>query len=132
MLATSDRVREVEAMQNVMTPMPQYQSHKKVWALKIAAIEQEPLPEFKGATCKGSYALRSACGQCERCEWERVHGPSMRTIITPDDHGYAPFFVDQAYMDKHKPEVGGYYVVYEGGYKSFSPAKAFEEGYTRI
>ncbi|MCK9988658.1 MAG: hypothetical protein AzoDbin1_05130 [Azoarcus sp.] len=28
--------------------------------------------------------------------------------------------------------VGGYYVVYEDGYKSFSPAIAFESGYTRI
>ncbi len=29
-----------------------------------------------------------------------------------------------------KTEVGGYYVVYEDGYKSFSPAGAFESGYT--
>ncbi len=33
---------------------------------------------------------------------------------------------------KHKPEVGGYYVLYEDGYASFSPAEAFEDGYTRI
>lgn len=33
---------------------------------------------------------------------------------------------------KHQPHVGGYYVQYEDGYKSFSPAKAFEEGYTRV
>lgn len=26
----------------------------------------------------------------------------------------------------------GYYVVYDGGYKSFSPAEAFEGGYTKI
>ena len=30
------------------------------------------------------------------------------------------------------PRVGGYYVVYADGYKSFSPATAFEEGYTKI
>jgi hypothetical protein len=28
--------------------------------------------------------------------------------------------------------VGGYYVRYEDGYESWSPAKAFEDGYTRI
>jgi hypothetical protein len=27
---------------------------------------------------------------------------------------------------------GGYYVRYEDGYESWSPAKAFEEGYTRV
>lgn len=52
--------------------------------------------------------------------------------ITPEDEGYAPFNVDLEYMIKHAPKVGGYYVVYEDGYKSFSPAKVLEEGYTRI
>lgn len=87
-----------------MTPMPQYQSHKKVWALKIGDVARL----IDGA-------LRTAGGR-----------------ITPADKGYAPFDVDAEYMDKHKPEVGGYYVVYEDGYKSFSPAAAFDAGYTRI
>ena len=30
------------------------------------------------------------------------------------------------------PSVGDYYVQYEDGYQSWSPAKAFEEGYTRV
>jgi hypothetical protein len=33
---------------------------------------------------------------------------------------------------KHVPEVGGYLVFYADGYVSYSPAKAFEEGYTRV
>jgi hypothetical protein len=33
---------------------------------------------------------------------------------------------------KHSPEAGGYYVQYKDGYTSFSPAEAFEEGYTRL
>jgi hypothetical protein len=35
---------------------------------------------------------------------------------------------------KHKPhpEKGGYLVQYSDGYTSFSPAKAFEEGYTAL
>ena len=55
-------------------------------------------------------------------------GPNNATI-TPEEDGYVPFEVDAAYMEKHKPIVGGYYVVYKDGYKSFSPAKAFEDGY---
>ena len=40
--------------------------------------------------------------------------------------------VSQEYIDKHHPQEGGYYVQYEGGYESYSPAEAFESGYTRI
>lgn len=53
-------------------------------------------------------------------------------MITPSDEGFAPFAVDSEYMAKHKPETGGYYVVYKDGYKSFSPGKAFRDGYTVI
>ncbi len=36
------------------------------------------------------------------------------------------------YFAKHKPKVGGYYVVYSDEYTSFSPADIFEEGYTCV
>ena len=52
--------------------------------------------------------------------------------VTPFDEGYAPIFLDCHFVDQHKPQVGGYYVLYKGGYDSYSPADAFEEGYTRI
>lgn len=52
--------------------------------------------------------------------------------LTPDEREFAPIKVDQDYLTRHQPQVGGYYVVYEGGYKSFSPAAAFESGYTAI
>lgn len=85
--------------------MPRYKSHKTVWALKIASI------------------CPDECRQDQPIE-------DRTTTINPADEGYGPFTVDAAYMAKHKPEVGGYYVVYSDGYKSFSPAKAFEDGYT--
>ena len=85
--------------------MPRYECHKKVWALKIADIKLIPTPTHAGE------------GNC---------------MITPADEGFAPFEVDEAYMLKHKPEIGGYYVVYQDAYKSFSPAKAFEDGYKLI
>jgi len=52
--------------------------------------------------------------------------------IVPEDEGYGPFLVDKDYVSKHAPQPGGYFVVYKDGYKSFSPADAFEEGYTRM
>jgi hypothetical protein len=88
-------------MDGAAAEMPRYQSHKKVWALKIKSISE----------------ARSADGAA---------------MIEPEDHGYASFWVTGEYMRKHSPKVGGYYVVYDDGYKSWSPAQAFEEGYTRL
>lgn len=93
-------------MDSVMREMPRYLCHKEVHALKIAKIVHD--------------------GEEQNCESD---GTAM---ITPADEGYAPFKVDCEFMNKHKPVVGGYYVVYEDGYKSFSPAEAFESGYSKI
>jgi len=38
---------------------------------------------------------------------------------------------DQKWAARFAPATGGYYVAYADGYASFSPAKAFEEGYTK-
>lgn len=82
--------------------LPRYQSFKIVWALKIKAIE------------------------------DPNHATDGSRLITPEEEGYAPFAVDGDYIAKHNPRVGGYYVQYKDGYKSYSPAEAFEGGYTKI
>jgi hypothetical protein len=48
------------------------------------------------------------------------------------EQSFAPILMPKDWLDRYNPEVGGYYVVYKDGYSSYSPAKAFEEGYTRI
>lgn len=80
--------------------MPRYQSHKRVWALKIGAV-----------------GLGAASGGA---------------LLVPDDTRYRPIDVSAEYMRKHDPQPGGYYVVYADGYQSYSPAEAFEGGYTRL
>lgn len=90
----------------VSREMPKYECHKQVWALKIKNIVRD--------------------GEGENRESD---GSAM---ITPEEAGYASFRVEHDYVFKHKPEIGGYYVVYKDGYKSFSPAKAFEDGYVLI
>lgn len=83
--------------------MPRYKCHKEVWALRIAEIHPG-----------------------------RGDGGGPGATMVPSDVGYAPFSVGEDYLSKHNPKEGGYYVVYSDGYKSFSPAAAFEEGYTRV
>jgi hypothetical protein len=82
--------------------MPRYKCHKEVWALKIRTIE------------------------------DPNHATDGSRLLFFEEPGYSPICVEGDFMRKHKPEPGGYFVQYADGYKSFSPAKAFEEGYTKI
>lgn len=52
--------------------------------------------------------------------------------VTLHFEGGSHAIVSDEYVQKHKPECGGYFVQYGDGYQSFSPAKAFEEGYTEV
>ena len=73
-----------------------------------------------------------------RCHKE-VRAAKIATIKTPtngtgvlifEDENLWRVTVSKEYMQKHQPYEGGYYVKYADGYESFSPADAFEEGYT--
>ncbi|MES2488553.1 MAG: hypothetical protein V4607_02090 [Pseudomonadota bacterium] len=75
------------------TPLPLYQSHKRVHAMKV--------------------------GRIEGC-----------TLFPHDESsGIAPITVSPEYITRNNLNQPGYYVLYEDGYESFSPAQAFEEGY---
>ncbi len=87
--------------------MPLYNCHKQVWALKIRDIVFDH--------------------EAAKVDNRETDGSA---VIYPADDGFGPFRVNHTFVHKHKPEVGGYYVVYKDGYKSFSPREAFEEGYT--
>ena len=117
MSSYTDKVEQLREASRTQTPMPRYQCHKKVWALKIAHIEivRPTIAELESILANDSDDTTDLLGG----------------IITPAEHGFGPFGVPKSYMDKHNPQVGGYYVVYADGYKSFSPAEAFESGYTR-
>ena len=98
------RVRTMKPDETVAAPLPRYKCHKEVHAAKITDVRDYSDPS------KDSDGSR----------WLVVEGP------------FAPIRVDAAFMRKHDPKIGGYYVVYEDGYASFSPAQAFESGYTRL
>jgi hypothetical protein len=48
------------------------------------------------------------------------------------EKGYADIFPDAEMFLRYMPVIGDFYVVYADGYKSFSPRKAFLEGYTKV
>jgi hypothetical protein len=89
---------------NASAEMPRYRCHKEVHALKIAEV----------------HYFSPAAGTAN-------HG----RLLFEDDR-YASMDVTPEWVAKHDPKAGGYFVVYEDGYSSFSPAEAFESGYTRI
>jgi hypothetical protein len=107
-ISTQHQPQEGEHMEEEVKAsreMPKYRSHKTVWALKIASVVD---PTNPGDETDGS------------------------RVLTFEDSEYAPMRVAHAFVRKHDPKAGGYYVVYEDGYASWSPAEAFESGYTRI
>lgn len=86
----------------VLAEMPQYQSHKKVGALKIADLSI------------------------------RVH--DLSAVITPADKKYAPFETRGGWGERFEGSQDdlGYFIRYADGFTSWSPTKAFEDGYTSI
>lgn len=69
---------------------------------------------------------------CHKMVWALKIASVDGARLTFAEPGYAPLIVDPKMFARYKPVPGDYYVQYDDGYKSLSPAKAFEEGYTRI
>jgi hypothetical protein len=58
---------------------------------------------------------------------------SMRVrLIFVDSEHPLNFIPNDPIFARYKPQPGDFFVVYEDGYQSFSPAQAFREGYTRV
>lgn len=68
-----------------------------------------------------------------------VQAARIKSIETFEQSTVIHFFdpkddmvVSPDWLAKVKPQPGGYVVNYEDGYTSYSPRKAFEDGYTEI
>ena len=86
-----------------------YRCHKEVEAGKIAWISER----YDGAVLSVVTEFKEAANY-----------PGEKTTVS--------IHVTRSFMERHRPQVGGYYVKYADGYESFSPTQAFEEGYTRL
>jgi hypothetical protein len=89
--------------------LPRWKCHKEVEAAKILRVEAG----YDVAHNKDAFAL-------VLINPEMTSGKGWVARVSHD------------FIKKHNPQVGGYYVRYEDGYESYSPAEAFEKGYTRL
>lgn len=80
--------------------LPRYVSHKEVGALEIAGLTSVGMIE--GVL---SYRLEFK------------------------DERFASIVIDAKLCSRYEPVAGDFYVIYDDGYESFSPRKAFVEGY---
>ena len=85
---------------------------------EVATISPGDLPRYKCHKTVIAFQIASA-EALSNGRVQLVGGDTAHSII-----------VDSAYVDKHHPRVGGYYVRYHDGYESWSPAKDFDAGYT--
>lgn len=69
---------------------------------------------------------------CHKQVWalkiEAVNGGELRFA----NRLFAPRQMEADWIARHAPKAGGYFVVYEDGYQSFSPGDVFERGYTPV
>lgn len=95
--------------------LPQYQCHKRVRAGKIEHVE----------------LIRSGIGDVIEAKITFSDPPGASTVVSGSwFRKHQPN--DTMFEDAARAMVDGYYVVYEDGYTSFSPQRAFEHGYSRI
>ena len=91
--------------------LPRWQCHKQVWADQIV----------------------------EARDWLANDPQDTHYPASEKDTGIRLVLASKAFIIVHKdliargcPTVGDYYMQYDDGYESWSPATVFEEGYTRL
>ena len=89
-----------------MKDIPKYKCHKVVQAFKIFGVTLQRDPDVP-------------------------YGDVGFLQAYPDEN-LAIVKVSSEYITKHKPRPGGYYVRYEDGHESWSPAEAFEDSHMLI
>ena len=93
--------------------------------------EAETAPEVTVDTGMPRYKCHKEVGALKIAGIDTDYG-NGGAMIVPDEEGFASFSVSQSFLNKFRPYVGGYYIVYADGYKSFSPPRAFEAGYSKL
>lgn len=92
-----------------------------------AAVAEEPKPQIAvSGDGLPLWKCHKTVAAFKITDIESMSNGQVRLIGEAD----LAFVCDAAYVDKHRPQIGGYFVRYHDGYRSWSPAEAFEDGYT--
>lgn len=96
----------MENQSQASVQLPTWKCHKEVWADSITFIEVHP--------DSGEHPIKDY----SNTDWLLACG--------------ARVYVTNQMISRGVPRIGDYFVKYKDSYESWSPAKAFEEGYTKI
>ena len=88
--------------------LPKWKCHKEVWADEVITVRDHS-NEYNNCPVEN----------CAHISWELKGG------------GFVHIDKELQRRGGDNP-VGGYFVVYADGYRSWSPKKAFEDGYTKL
>ncbi|MEL7628750.1 hypothetical protein AAGW04_07060 [Pectobacterium aroidearum] len=62
----------------------------------------------------------------------RIDGYTTTTLSLAVNDAIVEVYVGTDWMLRHRPEPGGYFVVYSDGYQSYSPPESFQAGYAPL
>jgi len=81
------------------------------------------MPRYRSHKCVSAAKITSVLTHIDGIVDLQMITPNKNVIKTR---------VSKEWGEKHEPDLGGYLVLYDDGYVSYSPAAAFESGYTLL
>ena len=94
--------------------------------------EQEQEESRLGTTTFPYYRSHKVVEAAKIVAVHRKPGLPPKLVLELPDGKRIHLSVDLTYMEKHNPQVGGFWMRYPDGYQSWSPAKAFVDGYSIV
>lgn len=98
-------------------------------AKKAESMGMKPIPQWPPACPMPQYKSKKLVWALEI---DSVLHLTSEVEIRFTDKRFLPKMVKPEVISRHWPKHGDFFVVYEDGYQSISPRKAFLEGYDRI
>jgi len=96
--------------------------------MRNIAEGDKPLPMAFDVNALPVYACHKRVRAAKITDWRFL----LPEKVVLELEGGSEATVCAQWFDAKRPRIGGYFVVYADGYESYSPAGAFELGYSKI